>query len=378
MEKIPTNKKLEILKKIHDKVDELLGYDSTYHPEFVQWHVQAVSWIERIFGVESNNLKRFKMVDYEITEYRGELIEGYDAYLHSLHEAQAILKSMIEEVELLGDIINSQENKVERSETKKEKSIKSLKELIDQLQNVRNKDRFSKEFTDWNELAKSRIRSIFSKESDNLIEFKDIIYNPSVLSSRTPENVRNDAFQNGLEQAEAMLLAMVDEVDNWFDDEVIEISTKESSDIEDTGKIFIVYGHDKLALHSAKTLIYELGLKPITVTPGESEGGYIFSTIERLANECCFALVLLTPDDEGKSKSEKDYKDRARQNIIFEWGYFNGIYGIKRVCAAYKKGVEMPSDMEGIFYYPFKDEVSEIKDEFIKRLKSCKIKYKTE
>lgn len=45
--------------------------------------------------------------------------------------------------------------------------------------------------------------------------------------------------------------------------------------------------------------------------------------------------------------------DRARQNVILELGYFFGRLGRKRVCALYKAGVELPSDVSGILYVPY-------------------------
>ena len=35
-----------------------------------------------------------------------------------------------------------------------------------------------------------------------------------------------------------------------------------------------------------------------------------------------FAVILLTHNDEGKSINESDLQPRARQNIIFNMGYF--------------------------------------------------------
>ena len=43
--------------------------------------------------------------------------------------------------------------------------------------------------------------------------------------------------------------------------------------------------------------------------------------LEKYSNVAA-AIVLLTADDEGKSKEEADYIPRARQNVVFEAGYF--------------------------------------------------------
>lgn len=44
-----------------------------------------------------------------------------------------------------------------------------------------------------------------------------------------------------------------------------------------------------------------------------------------------FALVLLTPDDEGRLNGEAKLEPRARQNITFEMGYLAGRLSRKRV-----------------------------------------------
>jgi predicted nucleotide-binding protein len=64
-----------------------------------------------------------------------------------------------------------------------------------------------------------------------------------------------------------------------------------------------------------------------------------------------FAIALLTPDDLGGSQqTPQDAKLRARQNVLFELGYFIGKLGRRRVCVLHKEGVEIPSDYLGVLY----------------------------
>jgi predicted nucleotide-binding protein len=67
-----------------------------------------------------------------------------------------------------------------------------------------------------------------------------------------------------------------------------------------------------------------------------------------------FAVVLLTPDDEGCKKGETP-KPRARQNVVLELGYFVGRLGRDRVCVLRRGDVEIPSDFGGVVYEPFDD-----------------------
>ena len=70
-----------------------------------------------------------------------------------------------------------------------------------------------------------------------------------------------------------------------------------------------------------------------------------------------FAVVLLTPDDRGGTISGKPekYMPRARQNVIFELGYFIGRLTRNRVCALYAAGVEIPSDYNGVLFIELDD-----------------------
>ena len=64
-----------------------------------------------------------------------------------------------------------------------------------------------------------------------------------------------------------------------------------------------------------------------------------------------FAIALFTPDDMGGLEGD-DPQFRARQNVIFEFGYFIGEYGRNRVRALVKGNVEIPSDYSGVLYIP--------------------------
>ncbi len=68
-----------------------------------------------------------------------------------------------------------------------------------------------------------------------------------------------------------------------------------------------------------------------------------------------YAVVLLTPDDtcflEGEGR--ETHSSRARQNVIFELGFFIGKLGRSRVCSLYRENVELPSDYSGVTYIPY-------------------------
>lgn len=68
-----------------------------------------------------------------------------------------------------------------------------------------------------------------------------------------------------------------------------------------------------------------------------------------------FAVALWTADDDGKGKKESNLEDRARQNVIFETGFFIGALGRKNVVVLYENGVEIPSDYSGVIFIRLAD-----------------------
>lgn len=114
--------------------------------------------------------------------------------------------------------------------------------------------------------------------------------------------------------------------------------------------VFIVHGHDDAAKETVSRFVEKLGLKVIILHEQPSAGRTIIEKFEAYAN-VGFAIVLLTPDDVGALRDKAtEGKPRARQNVIFELGYFIGRLGRQRVCAIYKEGVELPSDIHGVLY----------------------------
>jgi predicted nucleotide-binding protein len=122
-------------------------------------------------------------------------------------------------------------------------------------------------------------------------------------------------------------------------------------DADTRPKVFIVHGHDEAARTTVAHYIERLGLKPIVLRDQPRAGRTIIESIEVYSN-VAFAVVLLTPDDIGgrKGASPEDLGFRARQNVVFELGFFIGRLGRDRVCVLYKEGVEIPSDYSGVLY----------------------------
>lgn len=124
---------------------------------------------------------------------------------------------------------------------------------------------------------------------------------------------------------------------------------------KDKSKVFIVHGHDEAAREMVARYIERLGLQPIILHEQANRGRTIIEKLEHYGN-VGFAVILLTPDDEGRAKQEgAQLRDRARQNVILELGYFIGLLSRSHVCALHRGSVEIPTDYVGVVFVPLDD-----------------------
>jgi predicted nucleotide-binding protein len=167
-------------------------------------------------------------------------------------------------------------------------------------------------------------------------------------------------------------------------------------------KIFIIHGHDSITKGAVTNFLEDLDLIPIVLKDVSNRGRTIIEKVEYYVNQTSFAIAILTKDDFGISKSDcnvetefnsalnkvdatnlvynvretfydqievdevepffelvdlsKDLTSkilpRTRQNVIFEIGLTFGYLDRHNVLLLYEEGVELPSDLDGLTYYP--------------------------
>jgi len=127
-------------------------------------------------------------------------------------------------------------------------------------------------------------------------------------------------------------------------------------------RIFVVYGHDKTARDQLEGMLLRWGLQPLILDQLPSEGQTIIEKLESYTEGAGFAVVLATPDDEGHREGHADEKSfRARQNVVLELGMLLAKLGRRRVAILLKQQerMERPSDIQGLIYIPFRDDVKD-------------------
>ena len=118
------------------------------------------------------------------------------------------------------------------------------------------------------------------------------------------------------------------------------------------GKVFIVHGHDDGTKNTVARVVEQLGLEAIILHEEKDGGKTIIEKIEKHSN-VEFAIILYTPCDIGQAKQETKPQKRARQNVVFEHGYFTGKLGREKVCVLrLESDIEIPSDFSGVEYIP--------------------------
>ena len=136
-------------------------------------------------------------------------------------------------------------------------------------------------------------------------------------------------------------------------------------------KVFVVYGHDTPARDQLELLLLRMTIKPVILSNMAPDGKTIIEAL--IANtDVPYAVVLLTPDDEGHITGKDDEKKfRARQNVVLELGMFLAKLGREKVAILHKGNLELPSDINGLIYIPFKDSVQQAKNKLAASLQKA-------
>jgi len=122
-------------------------------------------------------------------------------------------------------------------------------------------------------------------------------------------------------------------------------------------RVFIVHGHDFNMLNQIRVFVHqETSIMPISLAEQPGQGDTIIEKFEKYGSVADYVIVLLSPDDIGNSVKARDegapMSPRARQNVVFELGYFIGTVGRSKVLVMDAE-VERPSDLAGLSYIDY-------------------------
>lgn len=125
----------------------------------------------------------------------------------------------------------------------------------------------------------------------------------------------------------------------------------EATDPGELEDVFVVHGRDDATKNEvARTLHQLLGREAVILHEQPDGGATIIEKFEHHANLAAAAVVILSPDDVGGLAPGDDLQPRARQNVVYELGWFHGRLGRGRVIALLVDDVDKPSDISGVLY----------------------------
>jgi predicted nucleotide-binding protein len=209
------------------------------------------------------------------------------------------------------------------------------------------------DFEGWRTATEVALRTVMGDGSPLLAQFHRVRYSPRVSYSGMDTSGYRPA---GVKMVIAILeaakreLALREELEQVVQTEE---SPEEKATAAEHGRVFIVHGHDEARKHELFRVLQDVtGAKPIILHEQPSGGRGILEKLEAYAASAGFAVALLTADDLGRAKDAEGEASRARQNVVFEAGYFAGRLGRARVVLLHEAGVELPSDLYGIVYVP--------------------------
>ena len=119
--------------------------------------------------------------------------------------------------------------------------------------------------------------------------------------------------------------------------------------VQDNNKIFIVHGHNEALKQEVARLVEKQGLEAIILSEQANRGKTIIEKFEE-HSDVGAAICLFTGDDYGKAKDATSENLRARQNVVFEAGFFMGKLGRENVILIADSNIEVPSDLQGVVY----------------------------
>lgn len=247
----------------------------------------------------------------------------------------------------------------------KAKAIERLRKALEGIPELRETRSDSPEFQKWRRRTQLAINYTFGNDSGNSNAFFHKVYELSSL--RRPQYVRDFG------SVVSLLESMIEETEEYWEDEeqttssstrgekqedrdrTLKSSRAPRNDRPSSNKVFVIHGRDEEAKQTVARFLEKLSLKPVILQEQPNEGRTIIEKFEYRA-DTQFAVALLTPDDAGSLQSNKNkLSPRARQNVIFELGFFIGRLGRNGVCALTKGDVEIPSDYAGVVYIPLDD-----------------------
>lgn len=207
----------------------------------------------------------------------------------------------------------------------------------------------SPEFESWHSRAERFLVNHFGRDNYEVTDFSNTLFMPMVYAPGA-DDIRIKACCDGLKKTKDVFKDYLTEIkEEMLEKDEESEKTAHTKLSHQNNKVFVVHGHDEALKEKVARLLEKQGLETIILSEQANKGKTIIEKFEE-NSDVGAAICLFTGDDIGKEKSEAVEKQRARQNVVYEAGYFMGKLGRERVIMLVDEGVELPSDLQGVVY----------------------------
>lgn len=207
----------------------------------------------------------------------------------------------------------------------------------------------SPEFESWHSRAERFLVNHFGRDKYEVTDFSNTLFMPTVYTPGA-DDIRIKACCDGLKKTKDIFKDYLTEIkEEMLEKDEESEKTAHTKLSHQNNKVFVVHGHDEALKEKVARLLEKQGLEAIILSEQANKGKTIIEKFEE-NSDVGAAICLFTGDDIGKEKSEAVEKQRARQNVVYEAGYFMGKLGRERVIMLVDEGIELPSDLQGVVY----------------------------
>lgn len=217
-----------------------------------------------------------------------------------------------------------------------------LIKLYNEIDDLKNKSSSSdSEFKAWRTDVQLCLSGLYGEKSIQLKNFNSRPFSPMVIVQNTDFH---EPYVRDLETTKKEFKRYIDD----FEDESSNANVKKNR--TPNNKVFIVHGHDGELKEKVARRLEQQGIEAIILSEQVNRGKTIIEKLEAYS-DVHVAIALFTQDDLGAAKEEKgNEKYRARQNVVFEAGYFMGYLGRENIIMITDENVEIPGDLSGMVY----------------------------
>ena len=217
-----------------------------------------------------------------------------------------------------------------------------LRKLYNEIDELKNKDSSSdSDFKAWKTDVQLCLSGLYGENSIQFKNFNSRHFSPMVIGGNTDWH---KPYVRDLETTKKEFERYICD----FEEEGI--NTNMGKNRTSNNKVFIVHGHDGELKEKVARRLEQQGIEAIILSEQVNRGRTIIEKLEAYS-DVNVAIILFTQDNLGVAKEEKgNEKYRARQNVVFEAGYFMGYLGRENIIMIADENVEIPGDLSGMVY----------------------------